>query len=111
MQVFKFEVEIIVKPAAGFLTLGLAMVMAGLFTIMMDLNVLNIYWMLLSPQFGSGMWLMMPLYTVYIPLVILEIYLILTHRTEWVKKVAFMTAMCSFLILLNLCFGIILTVI
>ena len=93
-----FEVEIIVKPAAGFLTLGLAMVMAGLFTIMMDLNILNIYWMVLSPQFGSGMWLMMPLYTVYIPLVILEIYLILTHHTTWVKKVAFMIIIIGVLV-------------
>ncbi|MDB2562878.1 polysulfide reductase, partial [Sulfurimonas sp.] len=93
-----FEIEIIVKPAAGFLTLGLAMVLAGLFTIMMDLNVLNAYWMILSPQFGSGMWLMMPLYIVYIPLVILEIYLILNHQKEWIKKVAFMIIIIGVLV-------------
>ena len=93
-----FEVEIIVKPAAGFLTLGLGMLFAGLFTIMMDLNVLNVYWMILSPQFGSGMWLMMPLYMVYIPLVILEIYLILNHQKEWIKKVAFMIIVVGVLV-------------
>ena len=92
------EVELIKKPAAGFLTLGLAMVIAGLFTIMMDLNVLNVHWMILSPQFGSGMWLMMPLYTVYIPLVMLEIYLILNHNAEWIKKVAFMIIVVGVLV-------------
>jgi Ni/Fe-hydrogenase subunit HybB-like protein len=93
-----FELEIIKKPAAGFLTLGLAMVIAGLFTIMMDLNILNVYWMLLSPQFHSGMWLMMPLYTVYIPLVMLEIYLILNHQAQWIKKVAFMIVVVGVLV-------------
>ena len=92
------EYEVIKKPAAGFLTLGLAMVMAGLFTIMMDLNILNVYWMVLSPQFGSGMWLMMPLYIVYIPLVILEIFLILNHQGAWVKKVAFMIIVIGILV-------------
>ncbi|MDQ7046002.1 MAG: polysulfide reductase [Sulfurimonas sp.] len=93
-----FEVEIIIKPAAGFLTLGLSMVFAGLFTIMMDLNILNIYWMVLNPQYGSGMWLMLPLYMVYIPLVILEIYLILNHHKEWIKKIAFMIIVVGVLV-------------
>lgn len=92
------EVELIKKPAAGFLTLGLAMIIAGLFTIMMDLNILNVHWMVLSPQYGSGMWLMMPLYIVYIPLVMLEIYLILNHQAAWIKKVAFMIIIVGVLV-------------
>lgn len=84
------EIDSIVESAAEFLTLGLGMLMAGLFTILMDLNVLNMHWMVLDPQFSSGMWLMMPLYMIYIPLVILEIYLILTHHDSWIKKVAFL---------------------
>lgn len=83
------ELESIVKNAAGFMTLGLGMVMAGLLTIMMDLNILSLHHMILTPQFGSGMWLMMPLYAVYVPLVILEIYLILAHKNVWIKKIAF----------------------
>jgi len=83
------ELDIIKKSAAGFLTMGLAMVIAGLFTIMMDLNILSLHWMILSPQYNSGMWLMLPLYIVYIPLVILEIYFIINHDKEWIKKMAF----------------------
>ena len=82
------EVELIKKTAAGFLTIGLGMLLAGLFTIMMDLNILNLHWMILSPQYSSGMWLMMPLYIVYIPLVMFEIYLILSHKDCWVKRIA-----------------------
>jgi hypothetical protein len=89
------DVELIKKTAAGFLTIGLSMVMAGLFTIMMDLNVVNIHWMLLSPQFSSGMWLMMPLYIIYIPLVMFEIYLILSHKDSWVKRIAVLILILS----------------
>ena len=93
-----FDVELIKKTAAGFLTIGLAMVIAGLFTIMMDLNVLNIEWIILSPQFNSGMWLMAPLYAVYIPLVIFEIYLILSHKDSWVKKIAVLILIVSLVV-------------
>ena len=93
-----FDIKSIVQSAAGFLTFGLAMVIAGLFTILMDLNVLNIHWMVLSPQFSSGMWLMMPLYMIYIPLVMLEIYLILTHKDLWIKRVAFLLILMGLLV-------------
>jgi len=83
-----FELESIKKVAAGFLTLGLAMVIGGLVTIFMDLNILNLHSMLLSPQFTSGMWLMLPLYIVYIPIVMFEIYLILDHKESLIKKIA-----------------------
>jgi len=80
--------EILKKRAAGFLTLGLAMVFAGLFTIIFDLNMLNMQWMLLTPNIGSGMWLMLPLYLIYIPFVMFEIYLLLTDNKKLVKKIA-----------------------
>jgi Ni/Fe-hydrogenase subunit HybB-like protein len=82
------DIKVIKKAAAGFLTLGLAMIIAGLFTILMDLNVLHIYHMFLTPRITSGMWLMMPLYMIYIPLVMFEIYLLLSHKRSWVKKLA-----------------------
>jgi hypothetical protein len=83
-----FNVEIIKKTAAGFMAFGLCMVFGGLFTILMDLNVLHIHWMFLSPNIKAGMWLMLPLYTVYIPFVLFEIYLLLTKNQQWVKKIA-----------------------
>ena len=83
-----FNVELIKKTAAGFLTLGLAMIIGGLFTILMDLNILNLPHMLLSPKISSGMWLMMPLYIVYIPLVMFEIYLLISHKDCWAKRFA-----------------------
>ena len=92
------ELEIVKKPAAGFLTVGLGMVIAGLFTIMMDLNVLTLHHMILSPQFSSGMWLMLPLYMVYVPLVLLEIYLIISHKDTWIKKIAFSIIIVSLVV-------------
>lgn len=83
------NIALIKKTAAGFLTLGLGMVLAGLFTIMMDLNVLHLHHLFLSPRYSSGMWLMLPLYMIYIPLVIFEIYLLLREKTAWAKKIAF----------------------
>jgi hypothetical protein len=83
------EIEVIKKPAAGFLMVGLAMVVAGLFTILMDLNILDLHWMILSPQYNSGMWLMLPLYVIYIPLVSLEVYFTLRHNVSQMKKIAF----------------------
>ena len=76
------------KASAGFLTLGLSMILAGLFTIMMDLNILHLHQMLLSPRFTSGMWLMLPLYLVYIPLIIFKIYLTLSHKSTWSKQLS-----------------------
>jgi Ni/Fe-hydrogenase subunit HybB-like protein len=92
------NIKLIKKTAAGFLTLGLSMIIAGLFTIMMDLNILHLHHMFLSPRFTSGMWLMMPLYMVYIPLVIFEIYLILAHKDSWVKKIAVLILIISLLV-------------
>jgi hypothetical protein len=80
--------ETIKKTAAGFMTLGLAIVFGGLFTINLDLNVLHMHWMFLSPNLGAGMWMMLPLYTVYIPFVLFEIYLLVTNNHSLAKKIA-----------------------
>jgi len=80
--------KLIKKASAGFLTLGLAMIVAGLFTIMMDLNILHIHQMFLSPRFNSGMWLMMPLYAIYIPLILFKIYLLLSDSKKWSKQLS-----------------------
>jgi hypothetical protein len=81
-------IHLVEKLAASFMVAGLAMVFAGLFTIAVDTNVLNLHWMFLDPQMSTGMWLMMPLYGVYIPFVMFEIYLILTKKRELAKKLA-----------------------
>jgi len=93
-----FNVKLIQKTAAGFLTFGLAMVFGGLFTIAVDLNILHMQWMLLTPNVTAGMWLMLPLYLVYIPFVLFEIYLLITTRHDWAKKVAFGILLLSVLI-------------
>jgi len=93
-----FNVEIIKKTAAGFMTFGLAMVFGGLFTIAVDLNVLHMQWMFLTPNLGAGMWLMLPLYAVYIPFVIFEIYLLITKNQTWTKKIAFVILLLSIVI-------------
>jgi hypothetical protein len=64
----------------------------------MDLNVLHLHQMFLNPRITSGMWLMMPLYMVYIPLVILEIYLLLSNKKGWVKKLALPILIFSLLV-------------
>jgi len=92
------DIKLIKKTAAGFLTLGLGMILAGLFTIMMDLNILHLPWMFLTPRITSGMWLMLPLYFVYVPLIIFEIYLILSHKESWVKKIAVLILIVSVLV-------------
>ena len=92
------DIKLIKKTAAGFLTLGLGMILAGLFTIMMDLNILHLPWMFLTPRITSGMWLMLPLYFVYVPLIIFEIYLILSHKESWVKKIAVVILIVSVLV-------------
>ncbi len=83
-----FNVGIIKKTAAGFMSLGLAMIFGGLFTIAVDLNILHMHWMFLSPHFSAGMWLMLPLYIIYIPFVLFEIYLLMTDRYDIAKKFA-----------------------
>ena len=93
-----FNIDIIKKTAAGFMTFGLAMVFGGLFTIAVDLNVLHMQWMFLTPNLGAGMWLMLPLYAVYIPFVIFEIYLLITKNQTWTKKIAFVILLLSIVI-------------
>ncbi|ARU50104.1 Polysulfide reductase chain C [Sulfurospirillum diekertiae] len=80
--------NLIAKAAAGFMVIGISMVFAGLFTIATDLNMLNMVWMVLTPNLNAGMWLMLPLYCTYIPFVLFEIYLVLTHKREWAKRLA-----------------------
>jgi len=86
------------RASAGFLTLGLAMIIAGLFTILMDLNILHIHHMLLSPKFTSGMWLMLPLYMIYIPLIVFKIYLTLSHKEQWSKQITIFILIVSLLV-------------
>ena len=92
------NLKIIKETAAGFMSLGLAMIIGGLFTIMIDLNSLHMPWMFLSPNFKAGMWQMVPLYSIYIPFVIFEIYLLLTKNEGWAKKISFMILILSVLI-------------
>jgi hypothetical protein len=82
------NIKSISKTAAGFMVLGLSMVCAGLFTIATDLNMLNMLSMITSPNLNAGMWLMLPLYVTYIPFVLFEIYLLITNKTEWAKRLA-----------------------
>ena len=82
------KIEVVAKAAAGFMAVGLSMVFAGLFTIATDLNMLNMLSMITSPNFNAGMWLMLPLYLIYIPFVLFEIYLLITNKREWAKRLA-----------------------
>ena len=82
------KIHVMEKVAAAFMVAGLAIVFAGLFTIATDLNILNMLSMFTSANFGAGMWLMLPLYSVYIPFVLFEIYLILTNKRELARKLA-----------------------
>jgi hypothetical protein len=84
-----FHVKIAPKVAAAFITFGISMVFGGLVSIMTDLaNQINIYWMILNPQPQSGMWLMLPLYGVYIPFTFIEIYFLLTNKRDLARKLA-----------------------
>lgn len=83
-----FNIDIIKKTAAGFLSCGFAMIIGGLFTILVDLNILHLHWLFLSPRINAGMWLMLPLYFIYLPLVLFEIYLLITKNHKLAKKVA-----------------------
>jgi len=80
--------KIVGKAAAGFMVVGIAMIFAGLFAISTDLHMLNMHWMLFSPNFNAGMWLMLPLYCTYIPFVLFEIYLLLTNKRDWARRLA-----------------------
>lgn len=82
------NLKIVARAAAGFMVAGLAMVLAGLFTIATDLNMLNMLSMFTSPNVGAGMWLMLPLYCTYIPFVLFEIYLVLTDKRDLARKLA-----------------------
>jgi len=93
-----FNVEIIKKTAAGFLTFGLCMVFAGLFTIVFDLNFLNMLEMFTTPNITAGMWLMLPLYSIYIPFVMFEIYLLIAKQVKWIKSIAFVILLLSIVI-------------
>jgi hypothetical protein len=77
------------KVAAALMTFGIAMALGGMTSIASDWgNPFNIYWMILNPQPQSGMWLMLPLYAVYIPFTFVEIYFLLTNNRELARKVA-----------------------
>ncbi len=89
------NIKSVSKTAAGFMALGLSMVFAGLFTIATDLNMLNMLSMLTSPNFNAGMWLMLPLYLTYIPFVLFEIYLLITNKREWAKRLALIVLLLS----------------
>ncbi|WP_297440201.1 NrfD/PsrC family molybdoenzyme membrane anchor subunit [Sulfurimonas sp.] len=93
-----FNVQIIKKTAAGFMTFGLSMVFGGLFTIAVDLNILHMLSMFLTPNITAGMWLMLPLYAIYIPFVCFEIYLLLTKNKTLVKKIAWIILLISIVI-------------
>jgi len=92
------NLQIVKKTAAGFLAFGISMVIGGLFTIMIDLNTLHMLSMVTSPNFGAGMWQMLPLYGVYIPFVLFEIYLLITKNTAWAKRISFVILLLSVLI-------------
>ena len=82
------NIRIVGKAAAGFMVVGIAMVFAGMFTIATDLHLVNMHWMLLSPNFNAAIWLMLPLYCTYIPFVFFEIYLLLTNKRDLARRVA-----------------------
>jgi hypothetical protein len=80
--------RIVGKAAAGFMVAGISMIFAGMFTIATDLHLLNMHYMLLTPNFNAGIWLMLPLYCTYIPFVLFEIYLLLTNKREMARRMA-----------------------
>ena len=84
-----FKVKVAPKVAAALISFGIAMVFGGLISIFTDLaNQLHIYWMILNPQPQSGMWLMLPLYSIYIPFTFVEIYFLITNKRDLARKVA-----------------------
>ena len=94
-----FNVKIAPKVAAALMTFGLAMVLGGMTSIASDWgNPLNIYWMILNPQPQSGMWMMLPLYSIYIPFTLIEIYFLLTYKKDLAKKFALILVILGILI-------------
>jgi hypothetical protein len=84
-----FHVKIAPKVAAALMTFGIAMALGGMISIASDWgNPLNIYWMILNPQPQSGMWLMLPLYSIYIPFTFIEIYFLITNKRDLARKMA-----------------------
>ncbi|SFV59118.1 Polysulphide reductase, NrfD [hydrothermal vent metagenome] len=83
------RIKIAPKIAAALLTFGIAMALGGMLSIASDWgNPLHIYWMILNPQPQSGMWMMLPLYSVYIPFTFIEIYFLITNKRDLARKVA-----------------------
>ena len=77
------------KASAAMMTLGISLALGGMTSIASDWgNPLNIYWMILNPQPHSGMWMMLPLYSIYIPFTFIEIYFLMTNKRELAKKLA-----------------------
>ena len=94
-----FHLKIAPKIAAAFMTFGISMVFGGLVSIGTDLaNVFNVYWMFLNPQPHSGMWLMLPLYTIYIPFTFIEIYFLITNKRDLARKLALWLVIIGLLI-------------
>ncbi len=84
-----FHVKIAPKVAAALMSFGIAMALGGMASIASDWgNPLHIYWMILNPQPHSGMWMMLPLYAVYIPFTFIEIYFLITNKKDLAKKLA-----------------------
>ena len=84
-----FHVKIAPKVAAALMTFGIAMALGGMTSIASDWgNPINIYWMILNPQPQSGMWLMLPLYSIYIPFTFIEIYFLITNKRDLARKMA-----------------------
>ncbi|GAX87142.1 conserved hypothetical protein [Lebetimonas natsushimae] len=94
-----FKVKVAPKVAAAMITFGISMVFGGLVSIASDLgNLLHIYWMFLNPQPQAGMWLMLPLYSIYIPFTFVEIYFLITNKREMARKIAGILVICGILI-------------
>jgi len=83
------HVKIAPKVAAALMTFGIAMDLGGMTSIASDWgNPLHIYWMVLNPQPHSGMWMMLPLYSIYIPFTFIEIYFLITNKKDLARKLA-----------------------
>ena len=77
------------KASAAMMTLGISLALGGMLSIASDWgNPINIYWMILNPQPQSGMWMMLPLYIIYIPFTFIEIYFLMTNKRDLAKKLA-----------------------
>ncbi|MEO1958308.1 MAG: sulfide reductase [Nautiliaceae bacterium] len=83
------HIKIAPKVAAALMTFGIAMALGGMISIASDWgNPFNIYWMILNPQPQSGMWMMLPLYSIYIPFTFVEIYFLITNKKDLARKMA-----------------------